>query len=742
MFLHDPGRFEGRSGVMRQVAASSPEAGADPLAGGQIDISALLGALLRSKLLILVPTLLAFVGALALVNIVKPRFTSETRVLLEARESEYTRPGRETGRSSEPPFDQEAVSSQVQLVLSRDIARGMIKRFDLGSRAEFDPVVDGVDPVSKVLVLFGLMKNPMAVSPEERVLESYYDKLKAFAVAKSRVLSVEFTSRDSELAARLSAAIAEEYIRQLEQAKKGVAQSASTWLGRTIEDLRQRVAEAEAKVEAFRSQAGLLAGTDNTTLTAQQLTELNTQYVTARAAQGELATRARQIREAIGAGRLFETSEVVKDEVVRRLIEQRSTLRSQIAQELQTLLPQHPRIRELNAQLGGLDEQVRQAASRTAAALENDARGAGRRVAALQTEMEQLKRQASTANESEVQLRAHEREAKALREQLELFLTRYRDASARDAENAVTADARIVSRAIPSTSPTFPKKGPIVAIATIATLMVMVFVVLTRELLSGRAFVAPRAVPAQAVVQTAPALVPGEDDLHRSLAGIRRALGGAVAEPPAAPAVAARRQETRTPPARRRMASLPPAVAAARIAGHRSDDGAEIVFVAAAGDRAASAAAALDLARALSRQGRAVLLDLDPAGPGFEDAAGGDGALGLADLINGAASFGEVLHRDRSTRLHILPAGRATVDRRQAGEVIASALDALSVTYDFVVAAVGTVDTDLLDLVPQQASVLIAGGSDEAARQAVADRLPEGVQVLALAAGEPMPVPA
>jgi MinD-like ATPase involved in chromosome partitioning or flagellar assembly len=137
-----------------------------------------------------------------------------------------------------------------------------------------------------------------------------------------------------------------------------------------------------------------------------------------------------------------------------------------------------------------------------------------------------------------------------------------------------------------------------------------------------------------------------------------------------------------------------------------------------------------------------VLLDLDPAGPGFEDAAGGDGALGLADLINGAASFGEVLHRDRSTRLHILPAGRATVDRRQAGEVIASALDALSVTYDFVVAAVGTVDTDLLDLVPQQASVLIAGGSDEAARQAVADRLPEGVQVLALAAGEPMPVPA
>jgi uncharacterized protein involved in exopolysaccharide biosynthesis len=744
-------------------------AGQDALAGGQIDVSALLRAILRSKALILVPTLLALVGSLALVNIVKPRFTSETRVLLESRENEYTRAGRDGGRSSDLPIDQEAVGSQVQLVLSRDIARGMIRRFELGNRPEFDPVVDGVDPVTKMLVLFGLIKNPMSISPEERVLESYYDKLKAFAVAKSRVLSVEFTSRDSDLAAKLSTAIAEEYIKQLEQAKKGVAQSASSWLGRSIDDLRQRVAEAEARVESFRSQAGLLAGTDNTTLTAQQLTELNTQYVTARATQGDLGSRARQIREAIGAGRLFEISDVVKDDVVRRLIEQRSTLRSQIAQELQTLLPQHPRIRELNAQLGGLDEQVRAAASRTAAALENDARAAGRRVIALQGEMEQLKRQASTANESEVQLRAHEREAKALREQLELFLTRFRDASARDAENAVAADARIVSRAIPSTSPTFPKKGPIVAIATVGMLMMMVFVVLTRELLSGRAFVQPPVSAAPPEVQgvalmpvaSAPPMAADGDDLMQSLAGIRRAMAGprtavtppaAVAAPdhaappePSRPAFAAPVGRAAQAAPRRKLSTLPKAAAAARIAGRQRDQEAARVFVATVSDPLSTGPAALDMARTLSRQGRAVLLDLNSAGEGFDEAAGGQGALGLSDLMSGAASFGETIHRDRTTRLHIMPAGQSVATLDEAAAVIEAALEALSLTYDFVVIDLGAPDDALLDLIPAGGTVIVAGEDSPENRQQLLARLPADITAMAVLADPgrvPAPLPA
>ncbi len=465
---------------------------------GEIDLSALFREVARRKWLILLVTLAAAIGSTFAVGVLKPRFTAETRILVENRDTEYTRFGRDGQRGADPLIDQEQVMSQVQLITSRDLARKMIERFDLGSKREFDPVIDGLGAPSRILVMLGLIDNPANVSPQERVLDSYYDKLKAFALTRSRVLAVEFQSRDPELAAKLSNAIAEEYILQLEAAKKGTAQNAGGWLERTIEPLRQRVAQAEAKVEAFRSQNGLFQSGENTTISVQQLSELNTQLATARALQAELSSKARIIREAVRQGRIFEVSDVVNNEVVRRLIERRAELKAQVAQEERTLLPQHPRIRELQAQLSGMEEQVRAAAERAARALENDSRAAGARVAASQAELDQQKRQTGSSSEAEVQLRVLEREAKAEREQLEGYLARYRDASVRNIENAVAADARIVSRATVPSSPTFPKRLPIIIIATLAAFTLSLFLVLTRALLSDAIYTVRRDASASA----------------------------------------------------------------------------------------------------------------------------------------------------------------------------------------------------------------------------------------------------
>ena len=91
-------------------------------------------------------------------------------------------------------------------------------------------------------------------------------------------------------------------------------------------------------------------------------------------------------------------------------------------------------------------------------------------------------------NSSEIQLRALEREAKVQREQLESYLSRYREAAARDGESATPADARIVSRAVTPEVPSFPKKLPIVGFATLLTLMLSAGTIIARALLaeSGR----------------------------------------------------------------------------------------------------------------------------------------------------------------------------------------------------------------------------------------------------------------
>ena len=146
-------------------------------------------------------------------------------------------------------------------------------------------------------------------------------------------------------------------------------------------------------------------------------------------------------------------------------------MRAQLAEQSSTLLDGHPRIKELKAQLGDLDRQIRDEASKISRSLDNDARIAGGRVESLSASLEQLKKQATSTNGQDVQLRALEREAKAQRDLLESYLAKYREATTRENIDAAPADGRIISRAIVSNTPAYPKKLPIVLIATLATLL-------------------------------------------------------------------------------------------------------------------------------------------------------------------------------------------------------------------------------------------------------------------------------
>ena len=90
------------------------------------------------------------------------------------------------------------------------------------------------------------------------------------------------------------------------------------------------------------------------------------------------------------------------------------------------------------------------------------------------------------------------------------------------------------------------------------------------------------------------------------------------------------------------------------------------------------------MARALARRGSAVLVAADASDRAFDGllAGGPENPKGWRDLLSGAAEFGEVIHRDAGSRLHIIPAG---VDDGEPRYDIAMTVEALARTYDFVV---------------------------------------------------------
>src|SRR6201986_132965 len=155
------------------------------------------------------------------------------------------------------------------------------------------------------------------------------------------------------------------------------------------------------------------------------------------------------------SGKRIEASEVLNSELIRRLSEQRVTLRTQLAEQSSTLLDNHPRIKELKAQLAVLDQQIRDEAAKVSRSFENDVRIAGGRVEGLSANLDQLKKQASSSNGQDVQLRALEREAKAQGVLLKPYRAKSRGPNPRENIGPAPADGRIISRAIVSNTPAY-----------------------------------------------------------------------------------------------------------------------------------------------------------------------------------------------------------------------------------------------------------------------------------------------
>lgn len=669
---------------MSVVSESARRSGAGPLGEAEFDFPALGAALWRNKWKILLPTLLVALATLAVVQIIPPKYQSEARVLIEGRDNVFLRPLADKDQFDRNTVDEQTVTSQVQLVLSRDLARAVIAKLNLGKNPEFDPVLNGISPIKRILGRLGLIKDPASMTPEERVLEAYYDRLTAYAIDKSRVIVVDFLSQNPQLAANVANTIADEYLVRQRAAKQDQARTAVEWLSGEIQSMQKKVADAEAKVAAFRGDTNLLVGPNDTTLSAQQLGDFSAQIASARAQKADAEAKAKIIREILKSGRPIEASDVLNSELIRRLSEQRVTLRAQLAEQSTSLGDRHPRIKELRAQIADLDEQIRAEAARSARSFENDARIAAARVDALTANFDQLKNQAASTNERNVELQALMRDAKAQRDLLESYLAKYREAAARQTLNSAPADARVISRASASNIPAYPKKLPSVLIATVATLMLSCGFVLTKELLSAPGRVMPPDMPR------------------------------------VEPRMAGHGPDTDVAPARK--ASPPmvePSGAVAEVAESLHRTGAARIAVLGAAAGAGTGEAAIKLARSLAADGHVLLAGIESKDSPIAAVSIDPEASGLAELTAGSASFRDIIEKDTQSSVHVISPGRAPVERMMLllSPRLAPSFDALARTYDYIVVDAGLAegaDLEAIGEIAPQAVLLTDMAADDA----------------------------
>jgi exopolysaccharide transport family protein len=678
-----------------------------------IDLKQLLGAIWQRRLRVLALTAsvsaLAFVGA----NFATPTYQSEARLLIEPRAAAFSKT--EQGQSdAQALLDELNIVSQVQVLSSGDLIKMVARELKLTGLPEFDR---SNSAIQKFLRLLHLKKADNALSPEDRIIDRFVEKLQVYQVEKSRVIGIQFTSQDPKLAAAVPNAMMKAYQLMQSDAKIDSNFEATQWLEPEIETLRKRVEDAERKVADYRAARDIPQSGDAGSVAGQQLKDIGTELARVRSDGANARARAETVRGALRNGGAVDTlADVANSAMIQRLKESESAVKSQIADLSITLLDSHPKLKALRSQLAAVQQQIRQETTKILSSIENEARVASLREAELTRQFNAAKVDSVRVTEKEVGLKALEREANAQRQLLETYLARYREAASRSGKNSSPADARVISRAIEPREPTFPKILPITIIAGLATFVVSAVVILLTELFSGRGL-----KPATPVIPGGPGRGTGRRPEPENDAEAKPVLVAAAAPEPqrlAAVAEAPAPEPLDDVPARDDVPSVHEHMPAAAeeemetfapdeepsleeeneysveaVAEHILDRRIPVVFgLSPTGDD--GSAAMVMLAREIAEAGRSVIL-IDMTGSLLPTRLMAvDRYLpGITDLLTGDAAFGDTIHSDRLSDAHIVPRGRADLDEALHGaDRLTMILGALADAYEVVLVECGPAD--------------------------------------------------
>jgi len=411
----------------------------------------------------------------------QPRYSSGVRILFGNTEAEILNNDRQNSR---PNIDKELVRSQIHVLQSRDLMAQVIKDLDLTQKPEFVSSNDDAGLKERLLIWMGFASDSRLMPPEERAWMTLEPRVVVYPLPDSRVLALDVWSYDPELAAAIANRLGQVYLNETKAAKSRSNIQAKKWLASRIQGLEEKVSKAEAKIERFRAQAGLLQGTTNT-LNAEELSGIKGQIIVASANRSQALARVRQIKKLLKNGGDINTSnEILQSQLIGRLREQQVTLRRLVADLSAKYLPSHPRMVRLRAEIAGLSRQVRAEMRKIISSLQGQVDVATARLASLNASLDRVKVTAEQANEQRVRLKALEREASASSQLLETYLRRFGEASARADIATQSPNARIISKAYVASTPSYPKKGPILILLTLGALVLGVTIAFLLELFS------------------------------------------------------------------------------------------------------------------------------------------------------------------------------------------------------------------------------------------------------------------
>lgn len=623
--------------------------------GGPIDLRAIWSAVYRNRLKLIITMVVALLLGLLVTFLSTPIYRAEARIQIEQQAAEILA-GNDVEPSADSPLDGDRfLQTQLDIIKSRTLARQVAESLGLYRNNDFLTKMR-IKPAEEPRGAYNLVQ-----TRREQVVDALQRNLDVELPVESRVAVLSFDSPDRQLSARVANSFADSYIVGNIQRKFNTTAYARRFLEEQLRQTRQRLEESErAQIDYARS-AGLIdassgandgQATGPRSLTTANLVQLNQAYALASANRVSAEQR---WREAQGTA-LLSQPEVLANPAIQTLIQERSKLQAEYAQNAKRYLSGYPGQAQAAAQIETMSSQIDRLARGVRDGIRQQYTIAAAQEKALERDLDRLKGTTLTEQGRGVRANILRREVDTNRALYDALLQRYKGVSA--TAGASSNNVSIIDRADPPIKPVSPRLLLNLALALFAGMLIGVGYVVLREHFDD-------------AIRTADDI---ESELGLSMIGLVPMLN--TDQNPNAELQKVRSEMSEAYYALRAALEL------------ATDKGApHSLMITSSGPSEGKSTTSYALARGFAHIGRRVLLiDADMRKPAQHRNVGLPNKAGLANLLARQATLQDVLQQTDTANLAFVAAGPSPINPAEliAGVGFAALLEQVKGNYDII----------------------------------------------------------
>jgi succinoglycan biosynthesis transport protein ExoP len=439
---------------------------------------------LRRQFLAIVLTLLLSLVVGAVYILTCPRYYTGHAILIVDAPKTQTFQSQSSPR--EGPIDSATVDTQIQILTSDDIALSAIKELHLDEDREFILSSSGVfsavtsfisNTISGIIkaVLPADLQTSGEQSNESRALQTFHKHLKVRRVAITYAIEIEFESRNPYRAAQIANAIADAYELAAFEAKYQIKGRAAEWLQGRLRELRDQTSDSEHAVVDYKAEHNIV-DTGGRLMNEQQLAELNSELIQARASTAAAKARLDRVQQIVASGDVdpeatatATVADTLQNGVINKLRGQYLDNERRAADWAAKYGAGHLAVVGLRNQMAELRHNIFEELKRAAESYKNDYAIAKARGESIQDSLDHIITNSHKTDAARIALRNLESSAQTYRDVYDSFLQRYTESVQQ--QSSPVSESRLITHARPPLTKSWPKSSLVMAIAALGGLV-------------------------------------------------------------------------------------------------------------------------------------------------------------------------------------------------------------------------------------------------------------------------------